>query len=316
MGMKSFVRNLAASFLVVSVFYTAAACSSSGNTGSVAGDRDSFISQYCNEFMPCCAQVGKPTDGSQCRAFIGAFAPSTGYDAAAANKCLDEVRAASKSATFCQDGMSSNTAPSCQAVFAQSSGGTRKPGETCSEDDDCASSTEGQVQCQSLYTGGMTIKKCQVQVVGKAGDSPCVGTVDGNVTSYSSSGETEIPVKGFLCYVKDGLRCDSTTKACKAIPKIGEACESFGSNSCTKDAYCDSSTKLCVARKAVGATCDTFSSDQCAEGTYCNSTTKVCTTALAIGAACTTSQECGENRCVNGKCEKSGDLTTSFLCGG
>lgn len=310
--MKSFARSLAAAFVAVSMMYTAAACSSGNSTGSVAGDRDSFISQYCSEFMPCCSAAGKSADGSQCRALLGALTPSTGYDAAAAGKCLDETRAASKTATFCEDGMSNSTAPSCQRVFS-GSGGTRKPGETCSEDDDCAPSTEGKVDCRSLSTGGMTIMKCQVQIVGKAGDSPCVGTVDGNATFYSTSGQTDIPLKGYLCYVKDGLRCDSTSKACKAIPKVGEPCEYSGSTSCTKDAYCDTATDVCVARKTAGAACT--SDTQCAEGTYCSSTTRVCTTALAVGATCTTSQECGDNRCVNGKCEKSNDFTTSFLCG-
>jgi len=308
----SFSHKLAASVLVVSVFYAAAACSSgsAGSPGgSAAGDRNSFIRQVCDAYMPCCTKAGKSADPSKCVGFYTAFTSGAQYDAAAANKCLDELRAQSGSPTYC-DNMSGST-PSCQRVFGGAAG-TAKPGETCNEDDDCAPSTEGEVECARASSGGATIKKCQVQITGKLGDTPCVGTRDGNVTSYSGS-MTDVAPKGYICYVKDGLRCDSTTKACKAIPKLGEACESFGSNSCTTDAYCDSTTKLCVARKAVGQACDTFR-DDCVETAYCHDTTKVCTAAIADGGACKTSQECASRNCTNGKCEANGSV--DFLCGG
>jgi len=307
----NFSRHLAASVLALLLSYVVAACSS-GSSGSVAGGRDSFIQQYCAEFMPCCSKAGKPADGAQCRAFVGALTQGATYDDATANKCLDEVRAQSSSATFCQTGASG---PSCSKVFSDSTG-VAKPGEACSEDEDCAPSSEGQVECASLFKDGATIRKCQIRVTGKAGDTPCVGTVDGNVTSYSSSGDTDIPMKGYLCYVKDGLRCDSTTKSCKVIAKIGEPCEGFGSNLCTDDAYCDTTKKLCVARAAVGQPCDGFSSDRCVDGAYCNTTTKVCVAAFADGAACKMSSECASRNCVNGACAKRSDFTTAFLCGG
>ncbi len=291
-------------------------CSSGG---SGAGDRDAFIAQVCDQYMPCCAKAGKPSDGSQCRAFYGAFASSAAYDQAAADKCLAEIKAQSSSPTYCDDGMSSSKVPSCAGVFKTGGTGTKKPGETCSEDDECATSTEGTVECRSEFTsGGATIKKCQLQIVGKAGDGPCLGTVDGNMTSYnSSSGTTDVVARGYMCNVADGLRCDSATSKCVAIAKLGEACAGFGSYLCTKDAYCDSTAKVCTARKAAGSACDSFSSNQCAEGTYCDTTAKVCTTSLPIGAKCTSGSQCVTNSCVNSACAKSGgDLTSAFLCGG
>lgn len=290
-------------------------CSSNSSDGTVAGDRDSFIAQLCQQYMPCCAKAGRASDGAQCRAFYGAFASSSTYDAAAGSACLSEVKAAAASPTFCESGMSSGTSPSCAKVFNRA-GGTKKPGETCTEDDECAASSEGEVECRSLFRDGATIKKCQIQIVGKAGDTPCLGTVDGNITSYNSSGDTDVLPRGYLCNVKDGLRCDSTTDKCVAIAKVGEACEGFGSNLCTDDAFCDTTQKKCVARKPVGEMC---TSDQCVDGAYCHTTTRLCTASLAVGAACKSSTECVTRSCVNGTCAKSGggtDLTTAFLCGG
>ncbi len=295
------------------VFALLVGCSSGGSSTG-AGSRDSFIAQVCDQYMPCCVKAGKPSDGAQCRAFYGAFASTAGYDAAVANACLTELKAASSSPTFCDDGMSSTKSPSCSRVFSAPNG-TKKPGETCAEDGECAPSSEGTVDCRSAFVSGATIKKCQVQVPGKLGDGPCLGTRDGNSTSYNSSGDTDVLPRGFMCDVKDGVRCDSTTDKCVAIAKIGEACTSTSSNVCTKDAYCDTTAKQCVARKLAGAACESFST-QCAEGTYCDSKTKVCTTSVAVGGACTTSSECVTKSCVNSKCAVSSSLTTAFLCGG
>ncbi|MBI2395300.1 MAG: hypothetical protein HYV09_37370 [Deltaproteobacteria bacterium] len=309
--LRSFLASGFALSMVVGGVVAGVACSSGGSDSS----SESFISAMCQEYMPCCAKAGRPSDGAQCRAFLGAFA-GTGYDAAAADKCLADVRANRSSPTFCEDGMSP---ASCDGVFSGGSGGTKKPGETCSGEDECAPSAEGKVRCASLYmSGGSTIKKCQVTIVGKAGDSPCVGTVDGNVTWWTTSTATDIPPKGYTCNVKDGIRCDSTTYKCTTIPKIGETCESYSSNSCTSDAYCDSSTKKCAARKAIGQPCETYSSDQCVDGAYCDSTTKQCTAALADGAPCTSTESCKSRSCVNNKCAASGsgDLGLALLCGG
>ena len=294
---------------LILLFVLAIGCSS----GTSSSERDDFIAQVCQRYMPCCAAAGKPSDGSACRSFLGAFAGQT-YDAAAGKACLGELDAQKSSPSFCDGNFTSKSTPSCGKALS-STGGTKKPGETCESDSECAPSSEGDVNCQSLYlSGGSSIRKCQVLVAGKAGDTPCVGTVDGNVTSYETSGDTDVLPKAFLCDVANGVRCDSTRK-CVAIPKLGEACDGFGSNTCTKDAYCDSTAKKCVARVAIGAACDTFSSN-CVSGAYCDSTSKQCTKALADGAPCSSSTPCASHSCVNGKCGGSIDLGTAFLCGG
>lgn len=308
----SLLRSLLVTGFALSLVATGVACSSDGS----ASDSQNFIAALCQEYMPCCSKAGRPSDGSQCRAFLGAFAGGS-YDAAAGDKCLAEVRAASKQPTFCDDGFST---PSCDEVFGPSNTGTKKPGETCEQDDECAPSTEGKVRCASLYlSSGATIRKCQVTLVGKAGDSPCVGNVKGSTTWWVSSYDaTDVPPRGYTCNEKDGIRCDSKSLTCTPIPKIGEACEPYSSDACVAGAYCDRTTKLCTARKAVGDACETFSSEQCVEDAYCDSTTNKCTAALEDGAACTKSEQCKSSSCVNSKCAKSisGDLGLAFLCGG
>jgi len=308
----SFVRTtLSVGAVGFALLGAAMGCSSDG-----ASSRDDFITKYCAEFAPCCAKVSRPTDGASCRVFVTALAPPS-FDSSAADACLTELRAAATSPTFC-DSAGSASGPSCNKVFG-SAAGTAKPGEVCTKDEECAPSAAGKVICASLFNNGTEIRKCQVQVAGKAGDSPCSGTVDGNVTSFSGSGTvTDVAPMTYLCNVADGVYCDSTSMKCAAIGMVGDACSAFGgSYSCAKTAYCDSATSKCTARKAAGDACTSFS-DQCSAGNYCDDTTSKCVAALAVGAACASSQACASDSCVNGKCAAAGsdDLGLAFLCGG
>jgi hypothetical protein len=280
-------------------------CSSSSSSGSNA-----FVSDYCDAFAPCCAKAGRPSDGSQCKAFIGAFTSGSGFDQAAADKCLADINATKNNANFCDTGTSP---PSCSKVFQSSSGGgTKKPGETCSTDSECASSAEGKAQCGDIFKDGMTIRKCQIVIVGKAGDSPCVETIDGNITYFSGSSTTmDVPPKGYSCDKASGLRCDSSTEKCVALGKEGDSCTT--SDACEKTLYCESgSMPKCAARKPVGSTC-TFS--ECVTNAFCDNTSKTCVAKTPAGGACTTSSACEGGSCVNGKCG-SNDLGLAFLCGG
>src|SRR5437660_552510 len=91
-------------------------CSSS-SSGSNA-----FVSDYCAAFSTCCAKAGRPADGNTCRAFIGAFTSQSGFDQAAADKCLADINAAKSKADFCDTGTSQ---PSCQNVFKTNASGTK-----------------------------------------------------------------------------------------------------------------------------------------------------------------------------------------------
>ncbi len=304
---KRFLRPVFA----MSVFGALVAACSSGGSGASGATRDGFIAGYCDLLVPCCAQAGLRADGVQCRGFAGGLAPSD-YDPVAGDKCLAEMRAASSSPDFCDD-FGQSKSPSCDSVFPSNASGTKAPGESCSDDDECAKSSEGEVECaQARTSGGAEVRKCQLVLKGTEGATPCAGTKEGNVT-YTPSFEDDVPPKAYLCDVADGLRCDNTTRACVKVPAVGEDCGS-GYASCVEGAYCDGGK--CAARKALGADCS-FDS-QCVESAYCAPDAKTCTPKLADGAPCTSSNRCASGACVNDKCDKSSggaDLGLTLLCG-
>jgi hypothetical protein len=276
-----------------------------GKDSDGAGDKDQFISRLCDELADCCEAAGRPSDGAQCRVFYGAFAPSGAYDQAAGSACLEEIRAAGE--RKCE--ASSMTTPSCSKVFA--SGGTHKPGEACEDDSDCAPSASGRVECVSNYSAGATTRQCQVRAPGQAGSSPCVGTVDGNVT-YSSGSSDAVPAMGYLCALDDGLSCDTRTGACEALGAEGAPC-SGGSYQCVSSAYCAFSEGVCKSRLAIGATCQR--DDECQAGAYCTADGQVCAGRRAAGQACASNAECESDNCTNTQCAPENNLALAFLCG-
>jgi hypothetical protein len=296
--------------------------SGGGSSGgsSVASTSSSFCQQYCDLLVPCCSTINKTGDSNKCQQLFSALAGSATYDSAKGSKCLDELRTAQSSPTFCN--MDSSVAPDCSGVLAQGGGGTKQPGEPCTADTDCATQTDGKVTCATSFDSktGAETKVCQDQIDGKEGDTPCAGTKDGNTTSFSGSGtQGPPPARAYICDVANGLYCDGTSLKCTKIQDVGGACSTSGSTqyACVKTAYCDFTKKQCVARLDVGADCST-AFDGCVDTAYCDQTTKKCTAALPAGSACTTSQQCGKAQCVNGKCNASsnGNIGLAFICAG
>jgi hypothetical protein len=291
----------------------ALSCGDGGGAGSV----EAFVGSYCDLFSPCCAAANLRSDGQTCRLFLGAFAPAGRYDKQKGEACLAAMKQASMKADFCQQ--SDGATPTvCDEVFGPPQG-TKAPGETCDGDDDCAPSSEGKVDCASSFSGSAQVRKCQVQVRGKAGDKPCIGSVEGS-TTYSNLGGDDLPAKGFLCYDQDGLRCDSVSDTCVAYKLVGEACTSNGfARDCVATAYCDVALRKCAARKPAGAACgDGASSAQveCAAGNYCPAG-GTCAAQAAQGAACTADKQCLTDSCVNGMCRPSpsADFGLALICG-
>jgi hypothetical protein len=304
----TFAASIAASIVI--------ACSGgSGGGGGGGATSSSFSAEFCQIYASnCCVQAGKSADGSQCTAFYDALTKNQQYDATKGQACLDALRARSSAPDFCSSGVDD---AACQGVFVEpgSAAGTRKPGETCTEESDCAASPEGDVDCRSDFSNGGETRTCQVQIPGKEGDTPCLGTKDGSITFYSSTGDQTTPPRGFICDVAAGVYCDSTSHACKKVGEIGADCTSGGEYACVKAGYCDFTTHKCVARTPVGGDC-AASSTSCAEKSFCDQTTKKCVAGLADGAPCETSQQCASGSCVNKLCDKSssGDFSTALLC--
>lgn len=292
--------RFASSLFLVLVGSLGAAASCGG--GNSAGTQQDFINSYCDKLAPCCEQAGLAGDGAQCRNFLGLFGGSD-YDPKAGEACLT---AADKAADFC----SNINLPECQGVFSSASGSV-KPGGECTSTGDCAPSSEGTVDCAFAFTStGGQIQKCQVQVDGKAGDTPCVGTKQGSTTTFISA--DDVAPKGFICDVAKNIYCDQDSKACTATHAAGDACAG-SSFECGPDAFCDFGSQKCAAKLPAGSPCSGF--DSCKSGTYCDFDTSVCKESLPDGSACTSSDECVNGVCVNNKCGSDSSTGLSLFCG-
>ncbi len=267
------------SFVIVVAITGAAACGKS--------DQEKFADSYCGEIVKCCAKAGVSGNGQFCHLAMS----GGGYNAKAGDSCLAEMKQQVAAGSFCDnlDGPSA-----CDSVFPTASG-NNKPGEVCQFDSDCATSTAGPVSCASIYTGTNPVYKCQVQMPGKAGDTPCVGTRQGTLVSYyTDPNATDVLAQGYVCDTADGVRCKAGT--CVALAQVGEACTY--TSDCIAAAFCDYSKDQCVARFAAGGACTGNDSAECVDGYYCPTTgTKQCTAQLGTGAQCSDDAMCQSDMC-------------------
>jgi hypothetical protein len=267
---------------------------------------EQFADSYCAEIAKCCGEAGLPADGKMCHEWMTFATMGGSYNGSAGDACLAEMRAQVSAGIFCS---SLSDSQACDQVFESGSSGNKKPGESCDFDSDCALSNEGEVVCASAYVNDAFIDKCQIQIPGKAGDTPCIGTQDGD-WFMSANNDTDVAPRGYVCDVKDGVRCEEGV--CTAMAAIGERC-SFSSD-CVRTAYCDYAQSQCVARIPEGGTCSGGSSDECLEDFYCSSSEQ-CTAKLPNGAACTSNSSCQSGSCSNGACDGGGDFGLMLLCG-
>lgn len=293
-------------------------CGSNADSGSGGGaaSASEFSASYCELYRPCCASAGLKADDNQCKLFLSLGAAQGTYKRAQGEKCLAAMRSLSKNPAFCKD---STAAGACDNVF-EGKVGSAKPGDSCKSSSDCAPSAEGKVDCASKFVGRGDMRKCQIQVSGKAGDGPCVFTKDGQSQKYPIDGPSDILAKGFYCDVSSGVYCDSKGTACKQIPAVGAACDANAFEyGCVTTGYCDRTKKICVERKAVGTACASasFFGDECAVGAACDTMgSKTCKALKADGAACTQGEECVSGTCLDKSCDSEGfdDLGPAFLC--
>ena len=155
------------------------------------------------------------------------------------------------------------TACSSEGGESGDGGGTKAPGESCSLASDCASASEGEATCMPNRASDEPPFVCVVEIDGKEGDSPCVGTATEFLTSYQS-GE----VRGYVCDARKGVVCSTSSKRCEAIKAEGEACDPDEHLPCGPNAGCTGS--VCVARLPDGSPCDFYTecaSLWCADGT-------------------------------------------------
>lgn len=252
-------------------------------------DAEKFADDFCAEVSKCCGQQGLPSDGKTCRMLMSM---GQGYNASAGEACLSEVRAQVSAGTFCQN-TTSDQSP-CSSVYSGSSSnatGNKKPGDSCTTENECAKSSEGQVVCTGT---SLDDRVCQVRVAGKAGEA-CVGTQEGD--TYYGNGGDDISSRVTVCNVSDGLRCSKST--CVALTAVGGSCSV--DNDCVRSAYCDGS--LCATKISNGGAC--ADTNDCVAGSYCNSSKK-CTSQLANGATCSASEMCLSWYCDDTVCTDLG----------
>ncbi len=269
---------------------------------------EQFADTYCSQIAKCCAQADiTGGNGTFCRmAMSGGVANIDG--------CLTEMNAEVADGTFCTYLGNPPTATAASSACAEPPRhGSKKPGETCVTDSDCAASDLGTVSCASAYVDGNFIDKCQVQIPGQTGDSPCLGTRDGNMTS-SSDQPTDVVPQGYICDTADGVMCENGT--CVALTAEGGACHS--TYECVRTAYCNPTQDKCVVKVAMGGACVGSSEDEC-EGGYCatQSGGKVCVAKVVNGAACTQASMCTSDNCVDGTCQPGlfDAFGLALLCG-
>jgi len=261
-----------------------------------------FITRYCDIYKPCCVAAGLPGDGTACRAlFASAASPQASYVATAGEACLSGLQAISGQPGFCEGDVGPPS--TCAQAFGGAVG-------VCIQDSDCPAPAEGDARCVSGFANGADVRKCQVQIRGASGGTPCVGSVRGDVALYSGT-TGDIPDMGYLCYADDGLRCDGT--ACVSLKAEGETCELF--SDCGDATFCDATTGLCAARKPLGASCI----DQpleCEEGRFCDPGPLTCAAQLDVGVACTANVQCLTGNCLDDLCAVTPTGGPNPLCGG
>ena len=272
--------------------------------GCGKSDSEKFADSFCGEVVKCCAQASLPSNGNLCHLVMS----SGSYNSQAGNACLAEMKSEVAAGTFC----TTLGSPACDSVSGGGSSGSKKPGETCNVDGDCAPSSDGKVACASLYVNSAFIHECQVQVPGKVADTPCAGTQDGDTFLWATD-VTEIAPRAIVCNTADGVQCKSGV--CAALAAVGASCGS--TFECVRSAFCDSGTGKCSLRVVVGNACPSGDDDQCLDGNYCASGTNQCTARGANGAACKTANMCQSSNCPTNTCESNGLDTfgLQLICG-
>ena len=303
------MRNVAwASLLAVSL---AALSCGDDEDDSASG----FVAAFCDVLQPCCAMAKRPADGKQCRSLVGTVTGQARYDKRAGQACLAEARAALGRAELCE-GVPSEAQSVCDGVFDLPRG-SKQPGEDCSDDLECAKSSEGEVQCPLIFGPAGRTQQCQLSIRGKEGDKPCLGTWEGGLLSSNIFDDAE-PARGYVCYVSDGLYCDSRADTCSRLKTPYQPCAGDIAE-CVRTAYCDLAAGLCAERKALGTACvSRFSTRECVPGAWCAEATGVCTAQVAEGESCAGPQACLSSRCLNGRCERrstGGGFDLDMLCG-
>jgi hypothetical protein len=294
-------------FSFFAVLVSIAACGSSdGGSGSATSgtwqptaEDEAFMEAFCKAIQPCCASNARTTNPDSCKASLRKRGFSR--DASLTSQCLSEMQALA-SAADCVPDLADRDDP-CVRAF-QEPGGPTAPGKPCKANADCSGRARALTDCTAAPTPSdlNAPSVCVVKTLGKADDSPCVGTIfpNGITLEYGVvlSGTDSPLASGFLCARAEGLYCDPSSRACKALVQGGGACSTFEDACASRVCQSDGTCRRIVA---AGQSCEAA---VCDEASYCDPTMQTCTDKLAEGTACVTGTQC-TGSCKMGACSST-----------
>jgi len=232
----------------------ATACGDSSATGT-GEPIDQYASRYahaaCDDLERCCAENGiGPYDKGNCLLGGAAFvqqgverakAAGATFDQKAADDCVTAVTALTKQCKSPESDPIGTSA--CGRVF----NGSKRPGEPCGKDLDCASTTEGRGACYKKKANDPTGTCITRKVPAAVGDRCAITNDDPIPNVLAGCGASR-------------LYCD-LGGTCQKPVALGGTCGVI--LPCNTQSYCNADM-VCAAALATGATCT--ADKECASG--------------------------------------------------
>jgi hypothetical protein len=286
---------------------------SSGDASTGCGTRTggidlaTYADRFCKAFTPCCPQYAYAIDDARCRKTMSSAANDLVYDPVKGEECITAWEAAAKGADFCR-----TTPPPQVCVDVWKRCATAgPPGVPCKDEYDCALSPEGFVDCEKDQATAPGI--CRLDAHAKLGDACDGDAVRPGDSPSLLSGVTAMVSRVAVCYLNDGLYCDSGTRKCTARHAVSETCVS--DKTCADGLICESADggSRCEPIHSLGQPCR--EARDCASALYCDDTTKKCEQRKSVGVPCSKYDQCIA-RCEDGKCVDlpSANIVYAFYC--
>jgi hypothetical protein len=272
-------------------------CGGGSSSVPVGQVKDSEINEICDRLVRC----GAVADKAFCVAAYeqifndssltaGVANGSISYDDKLAGECLDALGGAS-----CDPSSQDNRVEpqACKDAIK----GNRHMGDACYFDTQCSSDSCNitNTNCgMACCAGTCNADPPTAVAIGQScATAPCV---DGAYCNSAQTCAALVAIGGTCTGDSDcayGSVCaGSTTLACAATPKAGDACLMHnGGNDCVVTGLICDSTTHCAALLDKGATCDP-QAPLCKEDLMCDPTSMKCVNYAADGAACSQTQPC------------------------
>jgi hypothetical protein len=245
--------------------------------------------RVCGILQACCVEANFAYAEQGCKAihaqriqqyFVAQAFYGAELDAEAAKRCLDSIGQVSDGCPVERSG--GYLTDVCDGLFK----GTVPLGGVCEEGHGCATTPEAPLICDRRYNP----KTERLDNVGVCVANPS------QVFEHTSAGQA----------------CDAT---CIDDADLGGCGPTDADRTCfTSDGlFCSWRSNQCEPQGVAGDPCD--GSPECAPGLYCDFDDFACTPIHALGAPCTAWEQCGENYCTAGTCQRPPRVTAEYCVG-